>query len=201
MKAIVELVRYEDSDQLSMTTSCGATVCQALRSNSTYQQAMMREWADEQESASRRRLIWEINYDLAKVLLLAASSYAIPRDLVEELKHKFPELKDERNPKQSAGKFGPAEIGLPKEEAEPGDSRGKSETEAGRLSGEPIVNNGVYIELVYDFVTGKMVTAKWNGQQYSVEIPESVNKEALSRLIRANGYYLTVKGNTWEFGK
>lgn len=102
MKVIVELVRYEEGDQISLTTSCGATVCQALRSNSTYQQAMMQEWADEQEGFAKRTVIWEINYDFARVLLLAASSYAIPRDLVEELKYKFPELKNERNPNEGS---------------------------------------------------------------------------------------------------
>lgn len=97
MKTIVSLSRFESGDQISMTTSKGATVCQVIRPVTEYQQAIAKEWVDEQ--FAKRVVICEINHDLANTLLGANyvagmhGKWWLPKDLIDEICHRFPDLK------------------------------------------------------------------------------------------------------------
>jgi hypothetical protein len=117
MKAIVSIHRFDSGDQFSMTTSCGATVNQALRSNNPLIQNIMDEWVG--EALAKRSLILEINRDLADTLLKMDQlgeyfvSTRLPADLKSELLHKFPDLGaiyGKRNPTESSGQSAQAKV-------------------------------------------------------------------------------------------
>jgi len=128
VKAIVSVQTFDEGSQLSLVTSCGARVNQVLRSNSTYQQAIMDEWVAEQLAS--RRLILEIKPDVARVLLglvkvgeAHSSSWRLPSSIVDELKH-FLELFDgKRNENEGSGQSCEAEGAARPEEKAEGDSR------------------------------------------------------------------------------
>lgn len=219
MKVIVELVRYEEGDQISLTTSCGATVCQALRSNSTYQQAMMKEWADEQESFSRRRLIWEINYDLANTLLGANyvagmhGNWWLPQDLIDEICHRFPDLKQKhgltggnngkRDADEGSRQSGQAEGNVQAEEAESGDCRRPDQAPVGRLSNESLETDPATLQDIRLAFNGDdWVVAKWSPERvaYQVHIPNWANRDAIRRLLKANNCVVNDRNpDLWEF--
>lgn len=96
VKAIVQISSYTEGDMLSGVTSKGASWAQALHSNGPMTKGIMDEWVKEQAAANR--VIWEINWDLANLLMgwndrAEALGYRqLPADLVSELVHRFPDL-------------------------------------------------------------------------------------------------------------
>lgn len=198
MRAIVNL---DDDGMISATTSKGAWWAQLLRSNGSGIMKVMETWVIEQLAAPRR-VIWEINYEVAKSLLILEGLAdhegfpGLPSDLFEQLVATFPELRDnqyrklldgQRNENEGAGQSGSAACAARPEEAKPGDcDRPDSVKER--------------IRLVHNFQTGEEVVAEWNGSAYVVKVPSWVNRNALKGLILASkpgGF--TDAGDTFYF--
>jgi hypothetical protein len=190
MRAIVSVQTFDEGSQLSLVTSCGARVNQVLKSNSTYQQAIMDEWVE--EALNSKRLILEIKPDVARAVLGLVkvgeahhSSWRLPSPIVDELKH-FLEIYDgKRNKNEGSRQLGEAEGTIQKEKVDERRSDGPDQAENGRV---PAYHN---------FATGETLYGEWVGECYEVRLKEWVNKDALRQLLK--GCTVTEKPDVWYF--
>lgn len=211
------IVNVSEDGMIGAQTSKGGHWAQLLRSNGEMIQATMSRWVSEQLS-SPRRVIWEINYELAKCLLILEGLAdhegfpGLPTSLFSELVHMFPELKDNQyrklldgqgNTIEGSGQSVQAKDGSEAKEAAQRDRVWQNQITPGRVPHIAVaaaVGTGSYVALVHNYTQGKTLYASWDGKKYVLDLPEWVNREALKKLLLANNCKLVmISPDHWEY--